>query len=78
MLLKLSRYIIQKVMIEFLYNFELKLGSSAVGIKTKEGVILVVERRISSSLMEPKSIEKISEVYITIWLLWFNKLILKD
>ena len=41
---------------------KLKLGSSAVGIKTKEGVILVVERRISSSLMEPKSIEKISEV----------------
>jgi len=40
----------------------IKLGSSAVGIRTKEGVILAVERRISSPLMEPKSIEKICEV----------------
>jgi len=40
----------------------IKLGSSAVGIKTKEGVILAVERRISSPLMEPKSIEKICEI----------------
>jgi len=40
----------------------IKLGSSAVGIKCKEGVILAVERRLGSSLMEPKSIEKISEI----------------
>jgi len=40
----------------------IKLGSSAVGIKTNFGVVLAVERRISSTLMEPKSIEKISEI----------------
>lgn len=40
----------------------IKLGSSAIAIKVKEGVILAVERRVGSVLMEPKSIEKISEV----------------
>lgn len=40
----------------------MKLGYSAIGIKTKEGVVLAVERRFNSCLMIPKSIEKISEV----------------
>lgn len=40
----------------------IKLGSSAIGIKVKEGVVLAVERRVASTLMEPKSIEKIYEV----------------
>jgi 20S proteasome subunit alpha 5 len=40
----------------------IKLGSSAVGLKTKEGVVLAVERRLGSSLLEPKSIEKICEI----------------
>ena len=42
----------------------IKLGSSAIGIKVKEGVVLAVERRVASTLMEPKSIEKIYEVFL--------------
>lgn len=37
----------------------IKLGSTAVGIQTKNGVILASEKRISSSLLEPRSLEKI-------------------
>lgn len=44
----------------------IKLGSSAIALKVHEGVILAVERRVGSNLMEPKSIEKISEVYLKI------------
>jgi 20S proteasome subunit alpha 5 len=40
----------------------IKLGSTAVGIQTKEGVILAAEKRITSPLMEPSSIEKILEI----------------
>lgn len=41
----------------------IKLGSSAVGIKVNEGVVLAAERRIlSAALMEPKKIEKIFEI----------------
>mmetsp|Transcript_5623 Transcript_5623/g.8368 ORF Transcript_5623/g.8368 Transcript_5623/m.8368 type:complete len:244 (-) Transcript_5623:23-754(-) len=40
----------------------IKLGSTAIGITTQEGVVLAVERRLSSPLMEPSSIEKIFEV----------------
>jgi len=40
----------------------IKLGSTAIGVQTKEGVCLAVERRITSSLMIPSSIEKIVEV----------------
>ena len=40
----------------------LQLGSTAIGIKTAEGVILAVEKRITSTLIEPSSIEKIMEV----------------
>ena len=39
-----------------------KLGSTAIGIQTSEGVILAVEKRITSPLMEPTSIEKIVEI----------------
>jgi 20S proteasome alpha/beta subunit len=38
----------------------IKLGSTAIGIQTDEGVILAVEKRITSPLMEPTSIEKVS------------------
>lgn len=34
-------------------NRQPQLGSTAVGVCTKEGVILAVEKRISSSLLEP-------------------------
>jgi len=40
----------------------IKLGSTAVGVQTKEGVCLAVERRITSPLMIPTSIEKIVEI----------------
>ncbi|XP_032898855.1 proteasome subunit alpha type-5 [Amblyraja radiata] len=40
----------------------IKLGSTAIGIQTSEGVVLAVEKRITSSLMEPNSIEKIVEI----------------
>ncbi|KAG0344879.1 proteasome component pup2 [Podila humilis] len=40
----------------------IKLGSTAVGIKTTEGLILGVEKRVTSTLLEPSSIEKIFEL----------------
>ena len=40
----------------------IKLGSTAIGIQTREGVVLAVEKRITSPLIEPKSIEKIFEI----------------
>lgn len=39
-----------------------QLGSTAVGVRTSEGVILAVEKRVTSPLMEVSSIEKILEV----------------
>lgn len=40
----------------------IKLGSTAIGICTSEGVVLAVEKRITSPLMETTTIEKIVEV----------------
>lgn len=40
----------------------IKLGSTAIGISTSEGVVLVVEKRITSTLMEPTTVEKIVEI----------------
>jgi len=40
----------------------IKLGSTAIGIRTNEGVILAVEKRLTSPLVEPSSIEKILEI----------------
>jgi len=40
----------------------IKLGSTAIGIRTKEGVILAVEKRLTSPLIVPASIEKILEI----------------
>lgn len=40
----------------------IKLGSTAIGIQTSEGVVLAVEKRITSPLMEPASVEKIMEI----------------
>ena len=42
----------------------IKLGSTAIGIQTNEGVILAVEKRITSPLMEPTSIEKVNARFI--------------
>ncbi|EEC17139.1 proteasome subunit alpha type, putative [Ixodes scapularis] len=40
----------------------IKLGSTAIGIQTAEGVVLAVEKRVTSPLMEPTTIEKIVEI----------------
>jgi len=38
------------------------LGSTGIGIQTAEGVVLAVEKRVTSPLLEPSSIEKILEI----------------
>eukprot|EP00993_Chasmostoma_nieuportense_P003388 NODE_4108_length_839_cov_107.494382_g3950_i0.p1 GENE.NODE_4108_length_839_cov_107.494382_g3950_i0~~NODE_4108_length_839_cov_107.494382_g3950_i0.p1 ORF type:complete len:243 (-),score=61.87 NODE_4108_length_839_cov_107.494382_g3950_i0:60-788(-) len=40
----------------------IKLGSTAVGIQTFEGVVLAAEKRISSTLLDPESVVKIVEI----------------
>ncbi|CAD8113084.1 unnamed protein product [Paramecium primaurelia] len=40
----------------------IKLGASALAIKVNEGVVLAGERKLNSTLLEPKSIEKIYEI----------------
>ncbi|ESO95327.1 hypothetical protein LOTGIDRAFT_232029 [Lottia gigantea] len=40
----------------------IKLGSTAIGIQSSEGTVLAVEKRVTSPLIEPSSIEKIMEV----------------
>ncbi|GAX77419.1 hypothetical protein CEUSTIGMA_g4864.t1 [Chlamydomonas eustigma] len=40
----------------------IKLGSTAIGIVTSEGVVLAVEKRLTSPLLEPASIEKVMEI----------------
>ncbi|EFX01375.1 proteasome component pup2 [Grosmannia clavigera kw1407] len=45
------------------YSLEaIKLGSTAIGVATAEGVILGVEKRVTSTLMEVSSVEKIVEI----------------
>ena len=39
-----------------------KRGTTTVGIKFEDGVVLIVDKRISSRLIEPKSIEKIFKI----------------
>lgn len=39
-----------------------KRGTTSLGIKSKEGVVLVVDKRTTSRLVESKSIEKIFEI----------------
>ena len=39
-----------------------QLGSTAVGIQTAHGVVLAVEKRVTSVLLEGSSIEKIVEM----------------
>ena len=40
----------------------IKLGSTAVGVKSAEGVVLAVEKRITSTLLESSSVEKIVQL----------------
>ena len=40
----------------------IKLGSTAIAIKTAHGIVMAVEKRITSPLMEPSSMDKIMEI----------------
>ena len=40
----------------------IKLGSTAIAIRTDEGIVMAVEKRITSPLMEPTSMDKIMEI----------------
>lgn len=40
----------------------IKLGSTAVGIQVKDGVVIAVEKRLTSTLLVPSSVEKIMEM----------------
>lgn len=40
----------------------IKLGSTSIGIQTKEGVLLAAEKRVPSKLVEPSSMNKILEI----------------
>jgi 20S proteasome subunit alpha 5 len=40
----------------------IKLGSTAIGVCTNEGVVLAVEKRVTSPLIDPSSIEKLLEI----------------
>ncbi|KAI3431557.1 hypothetical protein D9Q98_004606 [Chlorella vulgaris] len=40
----------------------IKLGSTAIAVRTDEGVVMAVEKRVTSPLLEPTSIEKVAEV----------------
>jgi 20S proteasome subunit alpha 5 len=40
----------------------IKLGSTAIAIRTSEGVVLAVEKRATSPLMDASSLEKIAEI----------------
>jgi 20S proteasome subunit alpha 5 len=45
------------------YSLEaIKLGSTAIGVATSEGVVLGVEKRVTSTLLETSSVEKIVEI----------------
>lgn len=39
-----------------------KKGTTTIGLKFKDGVILIVDKRVSSKLVEPESIEKIYDI----------------
>lgn len=39
-----------------------KRGTTAVGIKCSEGIVLLVDKRVNSKLLEPSSIEKIFKI----------------
>ena len=56
----------------------IKLGSTAIGIQTSEGCILAVEKRITSPLMEPTSIEKVGAIIMSLVSCSGNKICLAN
>ncbi|RXG59399.1 Proteasome subunit alpha type-5 [Armadillidium vulgare] len=53
----------------------IKLGSTVIGIQTNEGVVLAVEKRITSTLMIPSTLEKIVEIDKHVGYLWVSGLV---
>lgn len=51
-----------KVLYNQIYFTTLQLGSTAIGIQTNEGIVFAVEKRVTSTLMKPVTIEKIVEI----------------
>lgn len=43
-------------------SITMQLGSTAIAVRTNHGVVMAVEKRITSNLLEPSSIEKVAEV----------------
>ncbi|MDO5850869.1 MAG: archaeal proteasome endopeptidase complex subunit alpha [Methanobacteriaceae archaeon] len=39
-----------------------KRGTTSIGVKSEEGIIIVVDKKVSSKLIEPSSIEKIFQI----------------
>lgn len=39
-----------------------QIGATAIGIRTNEGVVLAVEKKLPSVLMDPSSVEKLQEI----------------
>ncbi|GJJ13538.1 proteasome component pup2 [Clathrus columnatus] len=54
-------FILNLIKVEYAIE-AIKLGSTTVGVKTSEGVVLAVEKRVQSPLLESSSIEKIMEI----------------
>jgi 20S proteasome subunit alpha 5 len=59
---RLLRYVITRLYGRTVLTMFLQLGSTTVGIKTPEGVVLGIEKRVQSPLLESSSIEKIMEI----------------
>ena len=62
MQLRLLRYVLTRLYERMMLTMFLQLGSTAVGVKTSEGVVLGIEKRVASPLLESSSIEKIMEI----------------
>jgi len=40
----------------------IKMGSTSIGVKTRDGVVLAVEKRVTSPLMDQASVQKVMEI----------------
>ena len=62
--IKVCVNLILEFYLSFCFNISIifQLGSTAIAIKCSDGVLLAVEKRVSSPLMDPAATEKISEI----------------
>lgn len=61
MLLRPSKCVLNILRFTSVYLAE-QLGSTTVGVRTRDGVVLGVEKRTQSPLLESSSVEKIMEI----------------